>query len=69
MVSAKGKYTRRDAARRRRPAQLPAILANPSTGIVNAKLVKQHGGTAATNADKTDKAETVAQLAGLGRRG
>ena len=25
--------------------QLPAILANPSTGIVNSKLVKQHGGT------------------------
>lgn len=37
---------------------LPAILANPSTGIVNSKLVRQHGGTAAAGADKTDKAET-----------
>ena len=36
---------------------LPAILANPSTGIVNAKLVKAHGGTAAGNASKADKAE------------
>lgn len=38
--------------------QLPAILANPSTGIVNSKLVKQHGGTASVGADKKDKAET-----------
>jgi peptide/nickel transport system substrate-binding protein len=37
--------------------QLPAILANPSTGIVNSKLVKQHGGTASVGADKNDKAE------------
>jgi peptide/nickel transport system substrate-binding protein len=37
--------------------QLPAILANPSTGIVNSKLVKQHGGTASVGADKSDKAE------------
>ena len=37
--------------------QLPAILANPSTGIVNSKLVKQHGGTASVGADKKDKAE------------
>ncbi len=37
--------------------QLPAILANPSTGILNSKLVKQHGGTASVGADKTDKAE------------
>ena len=37
--------------------QLPAILANPSTGIVNSKLVKAHGGTAAANAAKADKAE------------
>src|SRR5204863_4507741 len=37
--------------------QLPAILANPSTAIVNSKLVKQHGGTASVGADKNDKAE------------
>jgi peptide/nickel transport system substrate-binding protein len=37
--------------------KLPAILANPSTGILNSKLVKQHGGTASVGADKTDKAE------------
>ena len=37
--------------------QLPAILANPSTGIVNSKLVKQHGGTASVGAGKSDKAE------------
>src|SRR5581483_9781771 len=38
--------------------QLPAILANPSPGIVNAKLVKAHGGTDAANASTADKAET-----------
>jgi peptide/nickel transport system substrate-binding protein len=37
---------------------LPAILANPSAGIVNSKLVKAHGGSDAANAAKTDKAET-----------
>ena len=37
--------------------QLPAILANPSTGIVNSKLVKAHGGTSAANASTKDKAE------------
>jgi peptide/nickel transport system substrate-binding protein len=36
---------------------LPAILANPATGIVNSKLVKAHGGTSAGNAAKADKAE------------
>jgi peptide/nickel transport system substrate-binding protein len=36
---------------------LPAILANPSLGIVNSALVKKHGGTAGANAAKTDKAE------------
>src|SRR5713226_3167924 len=38
--------------------ELPAILANPSTGIVNTKLVKAHGGTSAANASTADKAET-----------
>src|SRR5207248_7031183 len=36
---------------------LPAILANPSTGIVNSKLVRKNGGTDAANAAKADKAE------------
>src|SRR5262249_53917961 len=38
-------------------AQLPAILAKPSTGIVNATLVKAHGGTSAADASTADKAE------------
>jgi len=37
--------------------QLPAILANTSTGIVNSKLAKKHGATASVGADKADKAE------------
>ncbi len=36
---------------------IPAILANTSLGIVNSKLVKQHGGNDKPRADKTDKAE------------
>ena len=55
-VSAAGKYT--VVMKSSTPAtQLTAILANPSTGIVNSKLVKAHGGSAAANASKTDKAE------------
>ena len=55
-VSAHGKYT--VVMTSKTPAtQLPAILANPSTGIVNSKLVKAHGGTAAANARQADKAE------------
>jgi len=38
--------------------QLPAILANPSTGIVNSKLLKAHGGTASVGANTKDKAES-----------
>ena len=37
--------------------QLPAILANPSTGIVNSKLVKAHGGSDGSKASTTDTAE------------
>jgi peptide/nickel transport system substrate-binding protein len=56
-VSANGKYG--VVLRSKTPAgALPAILANPSTGIVNSKLVRQHGGAAGPGADKTDKAET-----------
>jgi peptide/nickel transport system substrate-binding protein len=55
-VNARGKYT--VVMKATAPsAQLPAILANPSTGIVNAKLVKAHGGTSAANASTADKAE------------
>jgi peptide/nickel transport system substrate-binding protein len=38
-------------------AHLPSILANTSTGIVNAKLVVAHGGTDSADADSADKAE------------
>src|SRR5262245_44464124 len=56
-ASAKGRYG--VVLRSKTPAgALPAILANPSTGIVNSKLVRAHGGTAAPGADKNDKAET-----------
>ena len=34
-----------------------AICANPSLGIEDSKLVKEHGGTDALDADKTDKAK------------
>ena len=55
-VSAHGKYT--VVMKSATPAtQLTAILANPSTGIVNSKLVKANGGTSAANASAADKAE------------
>ena len=55
-TSAKGAYA--VVMRSKTPdSALPAILANPSTGIVNSKLVKAHGGSAGPGADKTDKAE------------
>jgi peptide/nickel transport system substrate-binding protein len=55
-VKASGKYG--VVMRSTTPAtQLPAILANPSTGIVNSKLVKAHGGSAAADASTADKAE------------
>lgn len=54
--SAKGKYT--VVLKSKAPAtQLPAILANTSTGIVNSKLVRANGGTDAVGADTADKAE------------
>ncbi len=37
--------------------QLPVVLANPSTGVLNSALVKKNGGTDAANAAKADKAE------------
>jgi peptide/nickel transport system substrate-binding protein len=55
-AKAKGRYT--VVLRSKTPGtQLPAILANTSTGIVNSKLAKAHGGTASVGADKADKAE------------
>jgi peptide/nickel transport system substrate-binding protein len=55
-ASSAGKYT--VVLKAATPAsQLPAILANTSTGIVNSKLVKANGGTDAVGADTADKAE------------
>src|SRR5260370_5478706 len=55
-VSAHGKYT--VVMKSTTPAtQLTAILANPSTGIVNSKLVKANGGNAAADASSGDTAE------------
>ncbi len=55
-ITAKGKYT--VVIHTPTPStQLPAILANPSTGIVNSKLVKAHGGSDAANASTADKAQ------------
>src|SRR3954452_660742 len=54
--SAKGRYT--VVLRSTAPnTALPSIVANSSLGIVNSKLVRKNGGTAAAGADKSDKAE------------
>src|SRR5690348_3745656 len=54
-IKAKGKYG--VVVTSTTPAtQLPSILANPSTGIVNSKLVKAHGGTSAADASTADQA-------------
>src|SRR5918994_795474 len=55
-VSARGRYT--VVLRSRTPnTALPSIVANTSLGIVNSKLAKRNGATAAANAAKSDKAE------------
>ena len=55
-VSASGKYT--VVMHSKAPdTELPVILANPSTGILNSALVTKNGGTDAANAAKADKAE------------
>jgi peptide/nickel transport system substrate-binding protein len=55
-VSAGGRYT--VVAESSAPVpQLPSVLANPSTGIVNSKLVRAHGGTDAGDASTADHAE------------
>ena len=66
-VSAPSKYT--VVMRSKTPAtQLPVILANPSTGVLNSALVKKNGGTDAANAAKADKAENWLNSHRLGRR-
>ena len=55
-IKAPGKYTVVMSSQTP-DGQLPAILANPSTGILNSKLVKAHGGTDGSSASTTDKAE------------
>ena len=63
-ASAHGKYT--VVLRSTTPATaLPAILTNTSLGIVNSKLVRKHGGTAAVGADKIRQGRAVVQLGGL----
>jgi peptide/nickel transport system substrate-binding protein len=42
------------------------ILATPPTSILNAKVLKAHGGTDAKDANKTDKAEAYLQTASAG---
>jgi peptide/nickel transport system substrate-binding protein len=55
-VSAPGKYT--VVMHSKTPdTELPAILANPSAGILNSALVMKNGGSDAANAAKTDTAE------------
>ena len=56
-ISAKGKYgVVMHAATP--DSQLPAILASPSTGIVNSKLLRKHGGSDEVGADTSDTAES-----------
>ena len=67
-VSAPSKYT--VVMRSKTPAtQLPVILANPSTGILNSALVMKNGGSDAPNAAKADKAENWLNSTSLGRCG
>jgi peptide/nickel transport system substrate-binding protein len=55
-ISAAGKYA--VVMHSKTPdTELPVILANPSTGILNSALVMQHGGSDAANAAKADTAE------------
>jgi peptide/nickel transport system substrate-binding protein len=55
-VSAKDMHTVVIASKVPAP-QLPSILTFPSTGIVNSKLVEEHGGSDAADASTADKAE------------
>ena len=66
-TSAKGPYTVVVRSKTPNPA-IPVLVANTSLGIVNSKVVKAHGGSAAADADKSDKAESYlnSQSAGSG---
>ena len=66
-TSARGAYTVVLKSKTPNPA-IPVLVANTSLGIVNSKVVKAHGGSAAANADKADKAESYlnSQSAGSG---
>jgi peptide/nickel transport system substrate-binding protein len=66
-TTAKGPYTVVMRSKTPNPA-IPVLVANTSLGIVNSKVVKAHGGSAAANADKADKAESFlnSQSAGSG---
>jgi peptide/nickel transport system substrate-binding protein len=56
-TKAKGPYTVVLSSKTPNPA-IPVLVANTSLGIVNSKAVLAHGGSAAPNADKADKAES-----------
>jgi peptide/nickel transport system substrate-binding protein len=56
-VAANGRYTVIVKTATPEP-QLLAVLANPATGIVNSRLVREHGGSDAPDASKTDTAES-----------
>ena len=56
-TTAKGPYTVVLTSKTPNPA-IPVLVANTSLGIVNSKVVLAHGGSAAANADKADKAES-----------
>ena len=56
-TSAKGPYTVIVKSKTPNPA-IPVLVANPSLGVVNSKVVMAHGGSDAANADKADKAES-----------
>jgi peptide/nickel transport system substrate-binding protein len=66
-TTAKGPYTVVMKSKTPNPA-IPVLVANTSLGIVNSNVVRAHGGSAAANADKADKAESFlnSQSAGSG---
>jgi peptide/nickel transport system substrate-binding protein len=66
-TTAKGPYTVVIRSKTPNPA-IPVLVANTSLGIVNSKVVRSHGGSAAADADKADKAESFlnSQSAGSG---
>ncbi len=55
-ISASDEHTVVLTSEKANPA-LPYLLSNPALGIVNSKVVKEHGGTDGPDADKSDTAE------------